>query len=513
MQDCLSRWLLPVILLTFAVTWAGGAAPPVESRPLKLWTGTLDVPRDKIDGFTLSPDGHTLFTTTRGRNISVWDLPAGKLVRGRPLTDQEYSPSQEAFVSGGKEIACTALGDLYVLDIRTLELRLAHKQSDPYWVGSLVASADGAFVAGQNGRYLGVWDVAKARLVWHKVFDKEGRGFDLGSVAISPDSRVLAVGVKHGSDAAKREVARLYDAKTGRELRRLTCDVRGPGRHLVYSQDGRWLAMAFGWESKLHVWDARTGEHSRVLTWEPKSERFLVYRLGLSPDGTSLSIFTADEVRLYETATWGLRRVIDGGFSDFRLCFGNRFVRLDRDAGRVDVERWREPAKVGPRTKGELRRLWTALGSDHAGATFGASQELLAVPEQAVELLSRLPRVEPVSGDLAKLVADLDHDDYDVRENASEKLAKAGPAAEVFLRAAWAAGPGPEARRRIAPLLKPLDGTGPARLRFLRGVEVLEALGTPQAVKQLERLAAGAEGAVETQDAKAALARSSRITK
>src|SRR5262249_51219280 len=47
----------------------------------------------------------------------------------------------------------------------------------------------------------------------------------------------------------------------------------------------------------------------------------------------------------------------------------------------------------------------------------------------------------------------------------------------------------------------------PQRRRFLRAVELLEALATPKAVKELERLAGGAEGASLTTDAKGALAR------
>jgi hypothetical protein len=504
----MSRWLVAVVALLGVGACADGAAPFVEAEPAKQWTGMIEAPKDRIKGFTLSPDGHTLFTTGDG-TFSLWDLRTGKVVRGRARVSEEPYPSSRAFVSEGRQIACTELGNLYTLDLLTLKFRLTHKQDEPDWVGDLVASASGATLASQRGRKLAVWDLAKSKLLWHKAVD-EAR-LSLGGMAVSPDGKVLAVGFNHDSQAEKQEVARLYDAKTGRELRRLSCEVYGPGRHLVYTQDGRWLVMAFRWGHKLHVWDALKGEVSRVVSWEPKGKRYSAYGVGLSPDGKTLFVQGTGEVRLYETATWGLRGVIDETFDDFRLCFGDRFVGLS--GGRVHVGRWRDPAKVGPRTKDDLARLWKALGSEDAGTAFEASKELLAAPEQAVALLSRLPRVAPVSFDAAKAVADLDNDDFDVRERASQKLAKAGPAAEVFLRAAWAAGPGPEARRRIAPLLKPLDKIGPERLRSLRGVEILEVLGTSAARKQLERLAAGADGSVEAQDARAALARARKAAK
>ena len=107
----------------------------------------------------------------------------------------------------------------------------------------------------------------------------------------------------------------------------------------------------------------------------------------------------------------------------------------------------------------------------------------------------------PVDQDTDARVIDLDDDDLETRERASEELKEAGHLAEAALRDGLAKGPSLEGRRRIGKLLKALDSAAPERLRFLRAMEVLEVLATPQARKQLERLADGAE------DAKAALVR------
>jgi hypothetical protein len=238
----------------------------------------------------------------------------------------------------------------------------------------------------------------------------------------------------------------------------------------------------------------------------------------LSPDGRTLFVCRSgsEGINLYETATWGLRGTLPFAVTRARLCPRGRIIWLGQlNNGVVHVDAWREPARPGRRSEEELRKVWDALGSEDAAAGFAAVRELLAAPpEQAVALLARIEPVGPVGSErVARLIADLDDDDFDVRQRASATLRKFGPAAELPLHAALAAGPSLEARGRLVPLLKALERPDPRRRRFLRGVEVLEALATPRAAVALERLADGAEGAPETRDASAALARVRSRTK
>ena len=95
----------------------------------------------------------------------------------------------------------------------------------------------------------------------------------------------------------------------------------------------------------------------------------------------------------------------------------------------------------------------------------------------------------------------------------AEELERLGCQAESALRKKLAGRPSAEARRRIAELLAKLE-QGPISgnsLRLLRGLEALEAIGTPEARQALEKLAAGPADAWLTQQAKASLARKSRM--
>jgi hypothetical protein len=80
--------------------------------------------------------------------------------------------------------------------------------------------------------------------------------------------------------------------------------------------------------------------------------------------------------------------------------------------------------------------------------------------------------------------------------------------AEPALRRALGRRPSEEVRHRAEQLLKKL-GEG-NRLQVLRGLEVLEHAGTPQARQVLDKLARGASGAWLTQEATAAVERLAR---
>ena len=173
-----------------------------------------------------------------------------------------------------------------------------------------------------------------------------------------------------------------------------------------------------------------------------------------------------------------------------------------------------------PLTKARLEDLWDDLGGRDPAREYLAVWSLAASPEQSVPLLREKvrPAASPddeTSKKAARLTARLDDDDFDVRERATDELAKLGKAAGPALRAALAGKPSAEARQRIEKLLKPLDESGPSQdeRRRLRSVEALEYAGAPEAKKALEALAEGAAGDPLTERAKKALARMAKPTR
>jgi hypothetical protein len=161
-----------------------------------------------------------------------------------------------------------------------------------------------------------------------------------------------------------------------------------------------------------------------------------------------------------------------------------------------------------------LEALWTDMGGDDAVRADRAAWALAAAPQQAVALLrGRLrPAAAVDSRHIARLVADLDHARYAVRQRAEQALAKLGDRAEPALRQALEGQPSLEMRRRVVLLLEKVTGpvSGPEPLRSLRAVEVLERIDTPEARRVLTALADGAPGALLTREARASLDRLAR---
>ena len=115
----------------------------------------------------------------------------------------------------------------------------------------------------------------------------------------------------------------------------------------------------------------------------------------------------------------------------------------------------------------------------------------------------------PVPADrLRKLLADLDSNEPQRREAASQQLAELAEQAEPALYEALNAKPSPEQRRRIEALLaSPSVVRSPEKLRAVRAIQVLELCDGPEARQALETLAKGAPEARLTRETKRSLER------
>jgi hypothetical protein len=136
---------------------------------------------------------------------------------------------------------------------------------------------------------------------------------------------------------------------------------------------------------------------------------------------------------------------------------------------------------------------------------------LATTSAQSVPLLrQRLPKTaETDVGKITRLLADLDSEQFEVRERASRGLQEMSMSAEAAMRRALRKQPSLEVRRRLEEILDKLEsGERTAEeLRTLRAVEVLELIGSSEARQVLRELSQGPADAWLTQEAKAALAR------
>jgi WD40 repeat protein len=315
-------------------------------------------------------------------------------------------------------------------------------------------SADGRLVAIATNPVT-VWEVATGR----KRFELAGPA-EPGPVSFSADGRWLAV-------VDPVEVV-LYDLRTGAAARRLRAGGGEPYFGCVaFSPDGKCVATG-GNDGVVTLWDVATGE--ALVTFDRHEGQ--VTGLRFSADGTRLISASVDGTALVwdATARPASAAVVAGADEAFGL-----------------------------------------LASPDPAAAHRGMAYLLRTPDAAVKLLGEriaVPTAVP-AGRLSRLVAELGHAEFPVRQAAVRELGEIGAEAGSALRAAAAAPPSAEVRRLAGDLLNRLAAppTRPDDLRAIRAAEVLETIGTPAARAALARWAAGPANHRLTTEAAAALER------
>lgn len=168
---------------------------------------------------------------------------------------------------------------------------------------------------------------------------------------------------------------------------------------------------------------------------------------------------------------------------------------------------------VGFAVAAQEAALWDDLAGADAVRAHRAVWSLTAAGDRGVAFLKARLRPEQGSGlTMQQLIANLDHRRFAVRETASRELAKLGTAALPALRQTLRDTTSQEVRKRIEALLAlalevPLLARSADELRGIRGVQVLEYIGSRAAKELLGELASGATGTRLTEEARKALDR------
>jgi WD40 repeat protein len=489
-----------------------------------------------------SPDGKTL-AAQYGCAIRLWDMATGKrrapyLGHDHPALCLAFSPDGTSLASGSGEVSGSC--EVLVWDVATRKPRHAFT-GDSFDAQSLAFSPDGKMLAScDRGRESSIylWDLDHGRL--KREFFAHISGVQ--SVVFSPEGKTLA-------SAGWDDRLRLWDVASGQRLRQMRIS-DSQSRRVTFAPDGKTLLVA-GRNNESSLWRTDSGQKVHDLGGAEDKYRSVLFAAFL-PDGkTILSRDFSDGrrpfngVRFWDAQSgrllrslpmsnrdpWWLRMALSpdgktlatgGGLWDTDT--GKRLTRLPEHPGGVAALAfspdgkllasggWDSTVLLWDVGHARLEHLWTELAAADADSA-QAVKKLAAKPEEAVPFLrDRLRRAADIEVRAGGLIADLDSDEFPVREKASAELEKLGPDVAFALRATLERDPSAEVRRRIQTLLDRMKRPGeesagwdPRSVRL--SLTVLEEIGTLSAQQILEELTKGPASSSVARQARTALER------
>jgi WD40 repeat protein len=532
---------------------AGGKVASASAERIFLWDATSgEVIREfkghvgEVFAAVVSADGKTLAAAGGDGTIRLWEVATGKAVlpyegHGREVQALAFDPSGDTLASASSDSVCT-------WNMKDLKL-IRQVGISRFDIGCLVYSNEGKLLLGGDREGACLYDLGNGRELAHlggrgdslavsasgtclasrqktgrvrlrQVNGKEAHEFGerregLGKATafcvLSPDGSLVATG-------APDEPTKVWRAKG-----ELVHDFNSTGRLAAFSNDSQLLAVA---GDEVTVYDMQTGMNRTLRGHRPD-----VCGITFSGDSRVLASMDADgEVRVWELATGKVRVSFRDGFQSehfadqwsgavHRHCMamspdGSLLALAGFDATILlwDVAALAFKSGRSSFSENEVLRVWDDLAGDATRAYQGMCR-LMQGPAQAVSFLkgrlSPAPQVDPAR--IARCIADLDDDSFEVRERASLRLAEFGDTAEPALRALLQGSPSAESRKRAEKALAAILAEPKAEaLRVLRAIEILEHIGTPDACRLLEELSKGAAEARVTREARASLDRIAR---
>jgi RNA polymerase sigma factor (sigma-70 family) len=494
--------------------------------------------------------------------IRTWDLASGKAVFD-PINNRagyqcpHESPDRKTLLTSGN------YGLLRLWDLESgKQKQIIRTENQPIWFAQF--SPDGSQVL--SSQALG--EELKSAFRW---FDwksgRETKRLDLGKenylicFDFSPDGKQLAVGGSRcGSTIWGIEKGWLLDAKTGKEIWSFAGQ-EGLINQICFSRDGKYLATAASYQQSVRVWSVSSGKQLfQVDSLNPEVLRFTPDGRGISftavnkdttgPDGIGSVIrerkifdFVTGKERVpvskkdFQKADYSpegawLATADEDGIIRIRDCETEKEILSFASPTRAihsllwskdrrslfsslrddTVVQWdlspsneRFPNEI---PKEETENLWKQLDSSDPKIGYRAYWRFLQA-KNTVSILQQY--LKPTSADeddkqITQWIRDLDNNQFSIREKATQGLQELGSRSVPALEQARRTSDSAEMIQRIDKILINLETPKPD-YRFLRSLEILEAMNSPEAIALLKTLSKGNPHADITQRSTSVLMR------
>jgi hypothetical protein len=453
-------WLRHTDLMLGDVTWKGQAL------------ATVNIPdANRLRRLAFAAKAPVMAAALELGAIDIWDLDSNKHWQ-IPVTSA-VRLSAIALSPDGRNLIASVGPALRMWDVTTGH-KAAHYDLDPWRASAVDLASEGRRIVirvpGYNFRGT-IYDVCIGQSLSSFVSD----GLDWRSV-FSPNGHALLV-----AETVRKGIPQSATAHIGS----LTEIHTGSSRVSFPLQARQCVAMAFSARTRLvalvedpadvHLFDIATGEKLGCFTAAPDSA---VSSVALSDDGKRLITVIEDgPVLLWDVAA---------------------ISRPPKDLTPTSL------------TASDLEILWQHLAAEQTERAYGAMWKLAGAPRQAVSFLSAKLKGRAVgSKQIDALIADLDSPQYGTRERATNELVLIGKPTVPALRTASMPGASLEKSMRIQLILKKINSVPVSwfQIRDLRAVEVLEMIGSSDALPVLEALTKGLPQAPLTFEAEMAVRR------
>jgi WD40 repeat protein len=318
---------------------------------LKVFTGHTD----DVTALAFSPDSRLALTASKDNTARLWDLATGAQIgllttrtreSRKGITSVAFSPDGRSVLLGCWDT------NAYLWDVQTAKLikTFAGAMRFTGFVSSLAFSPDGQkILLGTGDDVSRLLDAttgqelqrfpAPASLPANKTFPpiparvKEGNVW-VTAVAFSPDGRSVLTGSRDRS-------ARLWDAATGKELRRFT----GHSSDLssvAFSADGRFILTASD-DGTARLWNAQSGAEVRRFTGHTSQVSDAVFAAdGQTAVSTSFdktarlwNIYSGEEQQVYSGLSAEINAAVFSPNGQYILTGSGSFDFADANVGHL----------------------------------------------------------------------------------------------------------------------------------------------------------------------------------
>lgn len=325
-----------------------------------------------------------------------------------------------------------------------------------------------------------------------------------------------------GNDRIRRfrEDDRLFlaDRASGNRLRPLLFSEgrndRLDGRDIEFSPDERVLLVASLVDRNYAIYESATGRER--FRFETKNDDYFL-RIAFSPDAKRIVVGREGRYEFFDSLTFEplMEWIPMTGYGACYAFSANGKMLVTGDTSSLTI--WDLDIALRPRkqdtdklTDARLSELWADLANSDAKIGHAAMVALYRRPQEAIPYMqSRLPVPPPAAATFGQHVRDLGDDRFQTREAANDAIAKMGAGAAALIRDALKQPLPLEAKRRLSALAEKLIVSEDERIRWLRCAEILDRLGTPEAVAALRSMRNIAESEV-FEDAERSVARLTR---